>query len=94
MWSHISISSPTEALVKSREYMDTMAKFVLSRRDKMDVALFSKVGYDGEMHYYFSPQAESIAAAFGASACERPTRAELGKLLFGIDSAVVDRLYR
>ena len=94
MWSHIVISDPTEALLKSREYAAAVAAFAIGRADRMDSALFSKPGNNGEMHYYFSPQAETVAAAFDVPTCAKPLRVEIGKLLFCNDSAVADRLYK
>ena len=94
MWSHIAISDPIEAVIKSREYATAVAAFALGRRDRMDAALFSNLDHSGEMHYYFSPQAEAVAAAFGVPTCNKPLRIEIGKLLFCNDSAVADRLYK
>jgi len=83
MWHHLCIDDPNDALQLSNALLQESLPLaaavgiggfrIWSRLDK----------HTGGVHFYFSPEASSLAARHGAQSCEPPSREDLGSLLFG-----------
>jgi hypothetical protein len=91
-WHYLYIDDPTQALLTSRRFADAVYWADIASRSG-DAAIFSRVDDDGGMHYYFTPAAQAVAEAFGAAACSKPDRKDLGGLLVG-DKTLITRLYQ
>lgn len=92
-WRHLCIDDPTQAVLTSRQIMPAVFA-VMALPGHEDAAVFSLLDEAGAVHFYFSPQAETVGASFGAAACTRPASSSIGKLLVGNDPSVASRLYQ
>ena len=94
MWHYIYIDDRKKAQLAAEPMMNATRAFIDGDLvANKDAALFSR--YDqvtGGVHYYFSPQAASVARGFDAVPCDKPSREELGKILSGDDVAIINRL--
>ena len=91
-WHHKYIDDPTEALIESGKFQQLLEGFLLLSRAS-DAAIYSRMDVGtGGMHYYFTPAAASVANAFSANQCSKPSRADVGGLLIG-DQMLLGRLY-
>ena len=91
-WHHKYIDHPTEALIESGKYQKSLEAVLLLSRAP-DAAIYSRIDVGtGGMHYYFTPAAASVANAFNARQCAKPSRADVGGLLIG-DQNLLARLY-
>lgn len=91
-WHHLYVAD-TDNAKRTAEQIH-QAIFALVAVGAMDAAAFSKIDDErAGTHFFFSPQAEKPALAFGAAPCKTPeSRQEVGGLLFG-DQTVVNRLF-
>lgn len=66
---------------------------LLATSKNLDAAAFSRFDEQtGGVHYYFSPAAELVAKIHNATPCEKPSKQNVGGLLYG-DQTVVTRFY-
>ena len=92
MWHYLYIQDPKKAYLVSTEFMQPVS-LLANTQSHRDAAVFSRLDQlTGGMHYYFSPQAESVALQYGTASCEKPSRENLGNLLAG-EYSVIARLY-
>lgn len=92
-WTYLCIEDPTQAALTSRKIMPAVFA-VMALPGHQDAAVFSRIDDEGLMHFYFSPQAATVGASFGAAVCAWPARESIGKLLVGNGPSVADRLYQ
>lgn len=58
------------------------------------VSVFSRLDREtGGTHFYFPPEMNALAVQHGASPCQKPSKQEVGGLLFG-DHALPDRFHQ
>ena len=92
MWHHLYVEGTDRAYGVSTAIHRAM--FILLAAGEKDAAVFSKINDEHSgTHFYFSPQAEQVAAAFNATPCDTPPlRQEVGGLLSG-EQTVINRLF-
>jgi hypothetical protein len=92
MWYYLYIDNPNEAFMQASKFMEAI--FALRVSGNKDAAVFSRLDeYTGGVHYYFTPSAKSVAVAYGANPCEKPSKQEMGGLLVG-DQTIIDRFFK
>ena len=83
MWKYLYIDDPSEAYAIGSEIQDMWQALILESRNQ-NVSVFSrKESEETGIHYYFPPNAETIAIQFNAKEIEKPTKSEAGKLHCG-----------
>ena len=91
-WHYKYIDDHVAAFSESGLHLAAMeALFLLPGTD--DAAIYSRLDLQtGGVHFYFTPDAKSVATTFGAIPCAMPSRSDLKSLDIGSQS-LIDRLY-
>lgn len=88
-WFSLNLGDGIQAFEPSRLIMDAYANAYIAAGSPVDMAVFSKRN-QGEKRAlitaYFTPSASSLAKAFGAQPCEKPTSEDMA-LLVGTQAA-------
>jgi hypothetical protein len=83
MWHHLYVDDPDEAFAFGNRLLQEALQLA-ARIEAPAPSVWTRLDREtGGVHYYFSPPAEALARAHGASACALPSRDDLGSLLFG-----------
>lgn len=91
-WHYKFIEDPSTAYSETHLYIAAMQLLQITNPHN-NAAIFSRIDQElGGVHFYFTPEASSVAKKFNAEQCEMPTKSIIGGLLVG-DQTLIDRLY-
>ncbi len=91
-WFHLYVDNPDEALRVSTT-AKRAAFSIMDATQNYNVAVFSCIDeVKSGVHFYFSPDAQSVALTHGAVECRKPTLKEVGRLLC-CDQTVIKRFF-
>ena len=83
-WYSINLGDAIIATAPTAEIEESFLESFKSAGKPSNMAVFTRAESEGKLHCeviaYFSPAAQSVAKAFDAKPCEKPSRAGLGLL--------------